>query len=296
MQPISDNYCVMIDVTSHCPRSCLYCSRYNRHLRPDQRRHMPLDRFIEALDSLRSWRKLVGVIGGEPLLHPQFEAMCHEIQKRFPRHRMFLLTSDTARYREHHDLIEQTFRLVSHNEHNEQQVETCRHQPLTLAIEEVVPDSKLREMLIDDCWVQRTWCPTINQSGAYFCEIGAAQDALLNDGAHAWPVAFEWWKKTPDQFGKQRTDLCRNCGMAIPIERDLLKNTKEKFTPGLLRVFREKNVARVSDDVVEVFEGTLNRKQLVENAKTWYPGNYRGDRHDDGSAPEGRGSTVLKDE
>lgn len=53
MQHIYESWCVQIDVTNFCNQSCLYCSRYNRHLKKSQREHMPLEQFITALDSLR---------------------------------------------------------------------------------------------------------------------------------------------------------------------------------------------------------------------------------------------------
>jgi hypothetical protein len=289
MKPIFEAETIQIDITNHCFMSCLYCSRYNRHLRADQRTDMTLEQIRTALDTLRIWPGRVGIIGGEPLLHPDFEEICSLLRSRFHRDRLGLWTSGGKNLQRYLDMIHQTFGFIAYNEHNKEQLETCKHQPLTVSISEVVPDEAVRRDLIDDCWVQRTWCPTINHFGAYFCEVAAAQDVLLNDGRNAWPVEHGWWKKTPEQFQDQVMALCHNCGMAIPMERELIKKKTEKFTPGLLKRFREKGLSKVSDSDVELFQKWFSKEELAENSRTWTPGNYRGDRFDDDSAPEGLG-------
>jgi len=291
MIPIYENWCVQIDITNYCFLSCLYCSRYNRHLRKDQRQHMTLEQFRAALDSLAAWPTRIGVIGGEPLLHPEFEAFCGEIKKRFPREKMALWSSGPKRYQELKPLIDETFGFIAYNEHNEEQLRTCKHQPLTIAIREAVPDAELRRKLVDDCWVQRTWCATVNHFGAYFCEVAAAQDVLLNEGKNAWPVTPDWWVKTPEEFERQVRSFCDNCGMAIPMERELIQNEVEKFSPDLLKVFREKGLRKVDEGQVEVFDRQVSREEILVTIGDWKPGNYRGDLHDDEAAPEERGFT-----
>jgi Radical SAM superfamily/4Fe-4S single cluster domain len=291
MIPIYENWCVQIDVTNHCFLSCLYCSRYNRHLRKDQRSHMSVEQFRTALDSLRAWPAKIGVIGGEPLLHPQFTQLCDEIRQRFPREKMALWTSGPKQFKEHRALVDATFGFVAYNEHNEEQQRTCKHQPLTVSIEEAVPDARLRATLIDDCWVQRTWCATINHFGAYFCEVAAAQDVLLNEGVNAWPVTPDWWVRTPAEFAAQAEKFCGRCGMALPIDRELIQNQTEKFSPGLLQLFRDRGLRKVGERDVAIFDRRLSVEEVRENVKRWAPGNYRGDLHEDGAAPEGLGFT-----
>jgi hypothetical protein len=291
MQPIAKAWCVQIDVTNYCSRACLYCSRYNRHLRRDQRRHMTLAQVGAALNTLKTWPGKIGIIGGEPLMHPEFRGICELILGTFPPEKMGLWTSGGRNYQPLLPLIKQTFGFVAYNEHNEQQLNTCKHQPLTVAIKDAIPDAALRKALIDDCWVQRTWCPTINHFGAYFCEVAAAQDVLLNEGRHAWPVAPGWWKKEPSQFADQVERFCDNCGMAIPMERELIKSKTEKFSPGLLEAFRQRQLSRVSEHDVSLFGHQFSKGEIVQNIPNWTPGNYRGDLQEDQAAPEGKGFT-----
>lgn len=291
MQPIQNAWCVQIDITNYCFLSCLYCSRYNRHLRQDQRKHMSLEQFAAALDSLESWPNKIGIIGGEPLLHPEFPQITKMIRQKFPAEKVGLWTSGGKNLKEYLPYIKRTFGFCAHNEHNPEQLKTCKHQPLTIAIKDVIPDEKLRKSLIDDCWVQRTWCPTINHYGAYFCEVAAAQDVLLNEGKNAWPVEPGWWGKNPEQFTDQIDTFCDNCGMAIPMERELILKKTEKFSPSMLQIFREKGLGKVSDSDVELFDHKFTREEILMNVASWTPGNYRGDLRDDEVAPEGRGFT-----
>ena len=134
MIPISQAWCCQIDVTNYCTQSCLYCSRYNRHLRKDQREFMSVDQFLIALDSLRGWPSKIGIIGGEPLLHPDFDRLCVEIRCKFDRSKLGLWTSGGANFEKYRELIELTFGFVAYNEHSEEQKQVCKHQPLTIAI------------------------------------------------------------------------------------------------------------------------------------------------------------------
>jgi hypothetical protein len=256
---------------------------------------MPLEILLMALQSLRDWPTMIGIIGGEPLLHPEFKAINALLRKHFPRQKLGLWTSglpgtDREDPRSDPD-IQTTYGFVAFNPHDPEQVKKCRHQPLTVAINEAVQDREVMWKLIDNCWVQRTWCPAITHRGAYFCEVGGAQDLLLNDGANAWPIEQNWWRRSLDakSFMKQKEALCPHCGMAIPMERELLLKNREKISPHLLQLFREKKLKRVRDVDVEVFDRVFSKDMIRENIGTWYPGNYREDLTADESAGEGRG-------
>lgn len=278
MRAIYFCWLIQIDITNHClaNRNCIYCSRFVRHIRDDQKFFMDLDIFRLALESVKKFPKKIGIIGGEPTLHPQFEDMCKLIKEILPNKFVQLFTTGGPRYRKYQSLIERTFNFVALNEHTEAQKKLCKHQPLTIAIQDVVKDKSLMWKMIDDCWVQKRWCPTIGHKGAFFCEIAYAIDNIL-DGPGGYEIEPNWWKRLPHQFRDQVERCCPHCGAPVPLQRDTINNSKEKFSKENLELYRSLNLPRVNGKYVELFNQELTPEIIAENRKTWAPWNYRGD-------------------
>jgi hypothetical protein len=74
-------------------------------------------------------------------------------------------------------------------------------------------DDKTFKRMRDNCRVQQLWSGTITPKGAFFCEIAAALDMLL-DGPGGWPIEKGWWKRTEKDFGGQ-IEWCEVCGIAL---------------------------------------------------------------------------------
>ena len=277
-----------IEVTNFCKKSCIYCSRWTRHLRDDQYFYMTLPEIDFALEilmpkqrkSATTWPNRIGIMGGEPTLHPEFEKICELLLKRGPKERYGLWTYGGKHFDEYRSLIDRTFGMLAYNEHNEKQLQTCKHQPATVAIGEVIKDDALRERLIDNCWVQLNWCPSIAQSKAHFCEVAYGIDRLfeLDSG---WELDYNWFLKDPGEFDDQVNACCHLCGMAVPMERQLLCNRKELITPKLLQMMKDRNLKHTGDNVVEVFNDTFDIEQIKQHLKTWDPRNYRLDLKND---------------
>ncbi len=302
MKPIDQSWCMQIEATSYCAKDCLYCSRYIRHTPKKHRWFMDLNYMAKCLDALKDWpldvpygepRSLIGIIGGEPIMHPQFEEMCELLLSKFPKRYLGLWTAGfpEKRWKEVEKIARSTFGFLAYNEHNVKQVELCQPQPITVAIEEVVQDTRYREMLIDDCWVQRTWCPTISPKGGFFCEVAYAIDQILEGPGGYDATDPGWWIRAPENFRDQRDRYCGKCGMAIPMERQTLDNRKHQFTPNLLALFRQHSLPGMGEDRVELFTGQFSIEELEANKSGWYPGNYRGDIQSDETCREGPGST-----
>jgi organic radical activating enzyme len=278
MKPIYSAWNIQIDITNYCGLDCIYCTRYNKHLRKDQRYYMTLEYFENVLKSLKEWPNIIGIIGGEPLLHPEFEQICEIMQKYFPKTKYELFTSHRKNFEKYKSIIDETFAYIAFNEHNDYQKGLCKFQPITIAIDEVIEDKELKNKLIDECWVQQRWCPSVNNKGGFFCEVAAALDILL-DGPGGYDINDKnWWKKTPEQFQDQVNRYCNKCGMPIPIERELIKNTKEKITPLLLEEFKEHNLNHINEDMV-LFDKKLSNKEVFDklNSGEWQPWKNRGD-------------------
>jgi hypothetical protein len=235
-----------------------------------------LETLIPTKKSAYPWPHRIGIIGGEPTLHPEFESICELLLTRGSLEQFGLWTYGGKKFQEYKPLIDKTFGLVAYNEHNKNQQQTCKHQPATVAIGEAVPDKTLRDKLIDNCWVQLNWCPSIVQDKAYFCEVAYGIDRLVDLGC-GWKLDYDWFVKFPGEFDDQVHTCCHLCGMAIPMERQLLGDKKEYITPGILSMMKKNDLKFTGDQWVDVFKDKFSIQQIKENLKTWDPRNYRGD-------------------
>jgi hypothetical protein len=269
---------MQIDLTNVCGLNCVYCSRYNRHIRKDQRYFMDLNYFEKVLQSLKTWPNKIGIIGGEPLLHPQFEEICEIMRSHFPPNKFQLFTSHKLNFEKYKNTIDKTFGYLAFNEHTDYQRGVCLFQPITVAINEAVPNKNLKNQLINNCWVADKWCPSVNNKGGFFCEVAAALDVIF-DGPGGYDInEFEWWKKTPEQFKDQIERYCDFCGMAIPMNRELIKNETEKFTPKLLQKFKDYKLS-IDNNKIEIFNKIFTDEDIQNklNSGEWQPWKNRGD-------------------
>jgi hypothetical protein len=243
---------------------------------------MSLEQIETALKSLRGWPNKIGIIGGEPTVHPEFHKICKLLLDYNGRDKYGLWTTGGPGYEKNKTNIKRTFGFQAYNEHTEHQKTVCKHQPLTIACGEVIKDTELLKSLINNCWVQLSWCPSIAPKGAFFCEVAYALDALL-EGPGGYPIKPDWWNKTPEQFKDQVDRYCHKCGMPIPINRQLLENKVELITPLLFEQYNKLGLKRTElKKDVEIFNQELTKQQVEKNREGWDPKNYRGDVAADG--------------
>jgi len=209
---------------------------------------MDFETFKKAVDSMKGYKGIVGIMGGEPTLHPQFRQFveyfrenfghddftnaAYKPQRNFIKHicdNVFHITENNQRglwstvgkfYAKNFELIQDTFGYQALNDHSQ----PSYHESLMITRKEIgIPDEEWYA-LRDNCWVQRLWSSSITPKGAFFCEIAAALDMLL-DGPGGWPIEPGWWKRTPDEFGDQ-LKWCELCGAALPMPK---RNANEEI-------------------------------------------------------------------
>lgn len=277
MRPISSNTVIHVDITNACYLSCAHCTRAVGHHRNPY--FMDLDTVKKGLRSLSDFPGRIGIMGGEPTLHPEFSAILALVRSEVPDRRRREFWTSGFKWEEYKDDILGTFDedRVTFNDHTQL---TGRHQPLMVAIDEMVDDPKLREVLIERCPFQARWSAAITPKGAFFCEIAAAQDWLF-DGPGGYPIEPGWWNKAPDQFQDQVNEYCGKCSGALPMET-LSDNQGGRGCPSV-DVVSPKNYERllevgspraVSGNVVVRTE-KFTKEEIEEHLKTWSPRNFR---------------------
>ncbi len=253
MRSPSEMAVIQIEITNACVHQCSNCTRFCGH----HRKNFFMDRetFMRAVNSLAEFPNTVGMMGGEPTLHPDFAELATYFKEHFgsretmkrgrlpipdfskyiadefrfpgPKERG-LWTIGGKHYYRNFELIQDTFNTQVINDHQYDSL----HQGILLARKDLgVPDDKW-EKIRDACWLQNMWSASITPKGAFFCEIAAALDMLF-DGPGGWPIEPGWWKRTPEAFGDQ-LNWCEFCGIALKGPTSLASEATDDVTISIL--------------------------------------------------------------
>lgn len=249
---------IQIDITNACPKRCSNCTRFcGHHTKPFW---MDFDTFTKAVDSMKGFHGILGIMGGEPTIHPEFDKfiryyrdnwgfdepavrlsepvpdfMQHVLNNYSDTHhhnQRGLFTNVSPKYYEHFELIQDTFGYQLVNDHSNPSM----HETLMATRKELgIPDDEWIK-LRDKCWVQNLWSASITPKGSFFCEVAAAMDMTLN-GPGGWPIEPGWWKRKPCDFGDQ-LQWCELCSAALPMPKRNANEEIDDISP----VWREKLV------------------------------------------------------
>jgi hypothetical protein len=249
---------IQIELTNACPKRCSNCTRFCGH--HNEPFYMDFETFKLAVDSMKGFKGIVGIMGGEPTIHPEFEKFVryyrdhigyddfstasYEPTSNFINHILAnayhtgysnqrgLWTSVGPKYYEHFELIQDTFGYQLVNDHSN----ASMHNTLMATRKELgVPDDKWIK-LRDKCWVQNLWSASITPKGAFFCEVAAAMDATLG-GPGGWKIEPGWWKRKPADFADQ-LHWCEMCSAALPMPARDARGEVDDVSP----VWKEKLV------------------------------------------------------
>jgi hypothetical protein len=289
----------IIDITNRCWLSCSNCTRDIVH--QSSTKNMTPDTFRLALASLKGWWKpgrVIGIIGGEPLLNPNMSEIMRIFREEFNpgpalsngRHpiknfnafmqeRLFdrsngkgLWTSFGPKWKDYWECALETFSHFNSNDHSQGGL----HQSSLITAEEMcdalgIPWSEWPKYR-DACWLQNTWSGTIRPSGkAYFCERAGSIDDLLFDGAHGWDIAIEpdWWSRQPHEFGKQ-FDLCNFCSMALPGPSQVDNLDRDIISPTWKMLLEKRGSPAVKGGRYELFDSSKHIERRTIDRKDNY--------------------------
>lgn len=237
MKSPADMKIIQIDITNACTKKCSNCTRFcGNHRSPFM---MDFDTFKRAVDSLEGFPGIVGIMGGEPTLHPQFEEFVRYFAAKFGKRGVLdnarepianfnahivgnvfdidhsnqrgLWSILGKRYYEHFELIQETFGYQVINDH----ASPSEHAALLITRKELgVPDDEWVAMR-DNCWIQNRWSASIHPKGAFFCEVAGALDATF-DGPGGWNIEPGWWKRKPEDF-REQLEYCEMCSACLKV-------------------------------------------------------------------------------
>ncbi len=270
MKSPKDMRIIQIDITNACVHECSNCTRFcGHHKKPF---FMDFEMFKRAIDSLEGFDRCIGVMGGEPTIHPEFERFAEYIGEKYPskydikstrepvrdfatyvHDKNYLLdeslndrkgpglwTSVSRQYNRYFEVIQDTFSFQNINDH----ANPSLHQPLLVSRKELGITDDEWIPLRDKCWIQNEWSASITPKGAFFCEVAAALDMLF-DGPGGWKVEKDWWKRTPDEFGEQ-LKWCEICGGAVMHSGRLSSEEIDDISPRLYEKLQKVNSPKIS--------------------------------------------------
>jgi len=242
---------ICVDVTNKCDLACSNCTRLLKN--QDSLWEMTPENFRLALRSLKDFKGIIAMIGGNPCVHTKFEELCQIFVEEIPN--QFQRGLWTNNYFKHREVIEKTFGALNLNPHNEERaneklkdlhdvmvskrgfnggfyVGNSHHAPLLTAVKDLYPEKDMWEK-IAGCDVNREWSASIVQNKgelrAYFCEVAASFDlARGTDNGHS--VVEGWWKRPIKDFSGQIKHFCTGCGVPARLRGSMDNEEIDTYT------------------------------------------------------------------
>lgn len=263
---------IEIDITNACVHSCSNCTRFCGH--HEKPYFMDFDYFKKALDSLKDYEGQIGIMGGEPTLHPRLEEIIDYVRNertgKSCNHstgpitdmqfhiesavntndntNAVFLSSLSRGYYKYFEAINDTFAHQILNDHGSESV----HQALLMSRKELgISDDEWMKKR-DKCWIQNTWSASITPKGAFFCEVAGALDMLFR-GPGGWELTKDWWKREPSEFGDQ-LQWCELCGACLDTPKRLAHDERDDVSPGMYDRLKSVNSPKVKAQKVIVRE------------------------------------------
>jgi hypothetical protein len=243
---------LQIEWTSRCVLSCSNCTHFSGSYY--EHPELTFEQFKAIIDSLDGYLEtnpngMIGAIGGDPLVHKDFERFCLYAQTKIPRENHGLWTTFPKGKEHYAQLICDTFGHILLNDHTI----PVSHAPILVGIDEVIPNDEDIWPIVDRCWLGNQWSPVVNTKGAFFCEVAGSM-AQLFQGSDGWELTPGWWKRVPKDYGAQMEEFCRKCGCALPLAR------RQSHTPGQKDIddISPKNLERLKGKSRKVDKGLVN--------------------------------------
>jgi hypothetical protein len=232
---------LQIAITRACDMACTHCTQGSQLRGPFT--YMLPEQFEEACKSLCAsdgippYWGVVGVFGGNPCIHPEFEEICRIMRHYIPFDQRGLWSNNLLG---HGKTCRKTFNpdVSNLNVHMNSEAyeemlrdwplcepkglyEDSRHSPTMVAMQDLgdMTDEERWE-LIADCDVNQRWSACVGvirgELRGFFCEIAFAQ-ASLHERDPGYPnlgstIQPGWWNRPMEAFKNQVRFHCFGCG------------------------------------------------------------------------------------
>lgn len=286
-RPVHLGGVLQIWVTRACDKSCFGCTQgSNLGGKPTM---ITPDQYAEALESLRGYFGVVGMFGGNPAMHPQFDELCSILRESWvpleqrgiwcnhPRGK--IKTIAETFYAPHSNLNvhmdEDAYREFAEGwpesrEWLKGMDADSRHSQVYVALQDVIPDEEQRWRLIQNCDINRFWSALVGvfrgELRAWFCEIAAAQAMLHQNNPDypdtGLPVTPGWWRQPIQAYSEQIRYHCHRCGVPLRGRGELaMTGKREQVSETHLDIYKPKIKGREVEVVTELQQvepGALN--------------------------------------
>ena len=295
---------IQIMVGRACDLACHHCTQgSNLAGKPAM---MTVEDFERACDSLQGYPGVIGMFGGNPALHPKFEAFCEILRGKFPWQQRGLwcnhprgkgavcrITFNPAHSNLNCHLSGEAYEQFARDwpesvPYLKGMDQDSVHSSPWVAMKDVIADEGERWKLIGACDVNQHWSALVGVVPgrglrAYFCEIAYTQAAMHAAAADAdeWPDTGlsadpGWWRKPIAAFDAQVRLHCHSCGIPLRREGQLaIGGELEEFSPTHAAIARSKVPSRP----VQLVELTVAGARSDRPATQYLPGTtpgYRG--------------------
>lgn len=237
------NGVIQIWVTRTCDKSCFNCTQGSNYKpqKTSYERFITLPQFQQACSSLKGYYGVIGIFGGNPATHPQFEDLCQILSDVIPYEKRGLWCNNPINESKA-KAMRKTFnpRVSNLNVHMDPLAyekfkswwpecmpfglhQDSRHSPVYVSPKDLgIPENERWE-LISNCDINQHWSAMIgvfrNQLRGYFCEVAGAM-SMLKQVDPSWPdtgvsVTPDWWNKPIQDFAEQVKQHCHNCGVPL---------------------------------------------------------------------------------
>lgn len=233
------NGVLQIMVTRACDKSCFGCTQgSNLGGKPVM---MTPEQFEEACISLKGYFGVVGMFGGNPAIHPQFDVLCEIMRKHIPAKQRGLWCNNPmgkgaimrATFNTEYSNLNVHLDQAAYDEFVRDWPESkrilkglqddSRHGPPFVAMQDVEPDEGKRWEMISDCDVNKYWSSLIGvfrgQLRGYVCELMYAQ-AVMHQHEEDYPdtgvpIVPGWWMAPMEAYAHQVRHHCHACGIPL---------------------------------------------------------------------------------